>query len=367
MTNESELCEDQNQAHANLWGNQNWLMHPITSNGVFSQLFREKRGDFTVKIALINVNSEYGIKSIRIKRKELLFCLLTTFILFCLLISPVAAKVTELQISPLKPAVGDIIKVTGKASPGESINAQVTLNQRVPVSGGRYQLFVDDIKVPADTNTRFTVTAYVVKNLHVQVKKFGITISNSTAEGRGGIAIITKGPVLPLTYDVLIDGDALAHSGAVYLMITASQILHADSQGNFESNIDTSSMPAGKYTVKVGNVMRTIQLRPAGHGDGHKKPIADFSAFPISGKPPLKVYFTDKSKGSPTSWYWSFGDGTYSTVKNPVHTYNIVGKYTVTLTVNNEEGSNTITKSEYIKVSKNAWNPFESVTVSLPS
>jgi PKD repeat protein len=343
-----------------------WCIQLQTTECFLNHL-EKKRGDFTVKIALINENSEYRVKPIRLKKKELLLCLLTTFILFCLLISPVAAAVTELKISPLKPAVGDIIKVTGKASPNESIKAQVTLNQRVRVSGGGYQLFVDDINVPADTNTRFTVTAYGVKNLHVQVKKFGFIISNSTAQGRGGIAIITKGPVLPTTYDVLIDGDALAHSGAVYLMITASQILHADSNGYFESNIDTSSMPAGKYTVRVGNMLRTIQLRPAGHGDGHKNLIADFSAYPSYGKPPLKVQFTDKSKGSPTSWYWSFGDGTYSTVKNPEHTYNVVGKYTVTLTVNNEEGSDTVTKSEYIKVSKNTWSQFDSVTVSLPS
>jgi PKD repeat protein len=39
--------------------------------------------------------------------------------------------------------------------------------------------------------------------------------------------------------------------------------------------------------------------------------ISQFSASPTSGTFPLKVKFTDKSKGSPTSWKWSFGDGTY--------------------------------------------------------
>ncbi|MDQ1252635.1 MAG: hypothetical protein QG646_1767 [Euryarchaeota archaeon] len=319
-----------------------------------------------MKIELTNINSEYGVKSIRLKRKELLFGLLSTFLLFCLLVSPVAAAVTELKISPLKPAVGDIIEVTGKASPGEHINAKVTLNQRVSVFGRRYRLLVNDIKVPVDTSTQFTVTAYGVKNLHVQVKKFGITISNSTAQGFGGIATITKGHVLPLTYDVLIDGDARDGS-AVYLMITGSQTLVADSRGRFESNIETSSMPAGKYSVKVGRIERTITLRPAGQGDGHKKPVADFSAFPTSGKPPLKVQFTDKSKGSPTSWYWSFGDGTYSIEKNPPHTYSKVGKYTVTLTVENEAGSNMITKSRYITVSKSKWSVLDSLTFPLTS
>jgi beta propeller repeat protein len=81
-------------------------------------------------------------------------------------------------------------------------------------------------------------------------------------------------------------------------------------------------------------------------------PVAAFSASPTSGKAPLKVTFTDKSTGSPTSWKWSFGDKTYSTAKNPVHKYTAAGKYTVSLTVKNAAGSNTKTMTGYIKVSK---------------
>lgn len=82
-----------------------------------------------------------------------------------------------------------------------------------------------------------------------------------------------------------------------------------------------------------------------------KAPVAAFSASPTSGYSPLKVQFTDKSKYSPTSWKWSFGDGKYSTAKNPVHTYSKVGKYTVALTVKNAKGNNKITKYSYITVS----------------
>ena len=82
-------------------------------------------------------------------------------------------------------------------------------------------------------------------------------------------------------------------------------------------------------------------------------PVAAFSASPTSGKAPLKVQFTDKSTGTPTSWKWNFGDKTsYSTAKNPSHKYSKAGKYTVRLTVKNAAGSNTKTMSEYIKVSK---------------
>ncbi len=83
-----------------------------------------------------------------------------------------------------------------------------------------------------------------------------------------------------------------------------------------------------------------------------KAPVAAFSASPRSGKAPLKVQFTDKSTNNPTSWKWSFGDGAYSTVKNPVHKYSKAGKYTVSLTVKNAKGSNTKTISRYIVVTK---------------
>ena len=81
-------------------------------------------------------------------------------------------------------------------------------------------------------------------------------------------------------------------------------------------------------------------------------PVAAFSASPTSGKTPLNVKFTDKSTGSPTSWKWNFGDGTNSTAKNPVHKYSKSGKYTVSLTVKNEKGSNSKTMSGYITVKK---------------
>jgi PKD repeat protein len=83
---------------------------------------------------------------------------------------------------------------------------------------------------------------------------------------------------------------------------------------------------------------------------GSTPPVAKFSAFPILGKAPLSVTFTDQSTGTPTSWNWNFGDGTHSSVQNPTHKYTKEGKYTVSLTVNNSVDSNTSTKSSYINV-----------------
>jgi len=114
---------------------------------------------------------------------------------------------------------------------------------------------------------------------------------------------------------------------------------------------------AGRYTVSltVKNSVGKCTLTGFGYikvAAPLQAPVAAFTAAPTSGKAPLKVTFADKSKGSPTAWKWSFGDGTYSTARNPVHTYSKAGKYTVTLTAKNAKGSNTKKINGYITVSK---------------
>ncbi len=77
-------------------------------------------------------------------------------------------------------------------------------------------------------------------------------------------------------------------------------------------------------------------------------PVADFSGSPTSGDAPLTVEFTDLSTNSPTSWDWSFGDGSTSSEQNPSHTYTTASPYTVSLTAANAGGSHTETKADYI-------------------
>jgi PKD repeat protein len=69
-------------------------------------------------------------------------------------------------------------------------------------------------------------------------------------------------------------------------------------------------------------------------------PISFFTAKPNAGYTPLTVMFKDKSFNKPTSWNWSFGDGTRSTEQNPTpHTYTKVGVYRVTLKTTNCAGT----------------------------
>lgn len=78
-------------------------------------------------------------------------------------------------------------------------------------------------------------------------------------------------------------------------------------------------------------------------------PVANFTGTPLKGNGPLTVAFTDTSINAPTSWAWTFGDGATSTTQNPTHTYAVKGVYTVTLTVTNTAGSNTLIRTGYVE------------------
>jgi len=81
----------------------------------------------------------------------------------------------------------------------------------------------------------------------------------------------------------------------------------------------------------------------------HVNIITDFSATPVSGKIPLSVFFTDKSKDAPSHWTWNFGDGTVlSGTQNPRHDYTTPGIYTVSLTASSGSSTDTEIKEDYI-------------------
>ena len=69
-------------------------------------------------------------------------------------------------------------------------------------------------------------------------------------------------------------------------------------------------------------------------------PLSDVSFLPTdgSGCPPLSIQFEDLSTGNISSWFWNFGDGTFSTEQNPEHQYTQSGVYQVSLQVSTFEG-----------------------------
>jgi len=79
-------------------------------------------------------------------------------------------------------------------------------------------------------------------------------------------------------------------------------------------------------------------------------PVANFTGNPLAGCSPVIINFQDLSTGNPTSWSWNFGNGNTSVLQNPTASYFTPGAYTISLTVTNANGSNTLTRTQYINV-----------------
>jgi len=121
----------------------------------------------------------------------------------------------------------------------------------------------------------------------------------------------------------------------------------------------------GVYTVSLSETNSACQNNTMTKPDyitagAPPKPtfLANFTVSPTSGIAPLKVQCTDQSIGSPTRYYYNFGDGGSSMAgPNPVHTYRYPGTYNITLTItkynsttNSIMGVST-TKTDVIRVS----------------
>ncbi len=106
--------------------------------------------------------------------------------------------------------------------------------------------------------------------------------------------------------------------------------------------------------------------------------LVDFTTSQSSGEAPFNTSFHDASSELANQWLWAFGDGTFSSSQNPLHTYTAPGTYTVSLTVSDGVESVTMTKADFIEVSEPApqnfaisgqvtttsANPISGVTVS---
>ena len=114
---------------------------------------------------------------------------------------------------------------------------------------------------------------------------------------------------------------------------------------------------AGTYevTLMVGNAFGIGQKKVKEIIIVNDKPVANFTGEPTSSQFfPATVTFTDLSTGVVSSWYWEFiREGkviSTSADKNPVITFNDPGIYDVTLTITNNGGKSSVTKTGYITI-----------------
>jgi len=148
--------------------------------------------------------------------------------------------------------------------------------------------------------------------------------------------------------------------------------------GNVSIIPATKAVENFELTNHVGVLIDTVVLRyyETGDGDTYLEPVwvfigerqpggyrikyiinarqfADFSGTPTTALISELVSFTDTSPTAAVKWYWEFGDGTNSTLRNTTHSYLKSGNYRVNLTVWNEHGNDTISRTNYITVLPN--------------
>ncbi len=193
------------------------------------------------------------------KLKKLAFISTSLLLLALLLIFPVAASVSDWEYSPREPVSGDILSIKGTASPDEKIDAFVTFEKTVPVSGGEFEYILEDVKIPDGFNNVFKVEANGAENLNVRVKM--VVWVTKSSEASGNTAIVSQSSVPPGTYRIKIDGDAREGVSNVNLKVTAFQEIEADSDGEFSYSYSTKAIPSGDFELKVGGMTKIVTIK----------------------------------------------------------------------------------------------------------
>jgi hypothetical protein len=173
------------------------------------------------------------------------------------------AIVEEWSFFPLSPCTGDVLDITGKTEPGETITMAVVFSITVPVSDNRYEHLFDKVGIPGGSNS-FQVVAQKVHDLNFIVRMF-VDFKRSF-DADNGVAQFYEKNVPHGNYEIVINGTAIEGERDVRLDFLATQTIKADEAGNFHQKYDTCTLPEGDFTVKVGNREKVISL-----SDGNKE------------------------------------------------------------------------------------------------
>jgi PKD repeat protein len=127
----------------------------------------------------------------------------------------------------------------------------------------------------------------------------------------------------------------------------------AGQNGTITLNFDSAGMATGVYTYTViiytNDPLNPVYVIPVTM-NVIAMPEAAVTASTTVGCGTGTIQFFDQTANVATSWTWDFGDGTFSSVQNPIHTYATDGTYTVTLEACNALGCDEIVLTDYITI-----------------
>ncbi|MBX7257151.1 MAG: PKD domain-containing protein [Candidatus Hydrogenedentes bacterium] len=209
-----------------------------------------------------------------------------------------------------------------------------------------------------------------------------VTLNRSklTAGSNTGSIVISAPGVTPVTVTVTAATSIVANFGGIPTTIQPGGVVNFVDQstvtgGTIDSWLwtfgdggqSTLQNPSHQYNT-LGTYTVTLQITSGALSDTEVKsnyisvvpptpPTANFIATPTAPVGNASVQFTDLSLAgtSPiTNWYWEFGDGGTSTLKNPTHSYTTATAFSVYLKVTTLVGSDDELKVNYINVQPKA-------------
>ncbi len=214
-----------------------------------------------MKNPVLNRNDSYRNITYRTINDTMLYRFMCLFLVIFALIPFAGATVTDLQISPENPVVGDTITICGTESAASEINAIASFTKVVTPIGGLYEYTVGSVEIP-DGSKNFAVTAVGVKDLYVKVKLYGCKLPLTIGkDGSSGTATISQSNVPTGTHNIKILGLAETGVSSVSLKVSATQGIDVGPDGHFEYRYSTGSIPIGDFNINVGGSTKTITLR----------------------------------------------------------------------------------------------------------
>lgn len=211
-------------------------------------------------------------------------------------------------------------------------------------------------KISINTANTPYATLLLINNSYSEVKNVQLAISSNIAPSIDFTALPTTGfAPLPVQFNAIENPDGG--------QATTWQWDFGDGNNSAVQNPSHTYNDSGHYSVRLiatNAIGADTTLKQWYITVAQCKLNIDFSATPVSGLAPLTVQFnawsTDACSTAIKTWQWDFGDGYFSTEKNPLHVFNLPGHFAVKLTAGSIANGNAICfKPDYIVSYQTDW------------